>query len=404
MQANAINATYEASDEDNRTQIRRWALSVALIAAVCCIAILVRKPDQFFRGYLIACLSVWSVSVGAMVLRIVFQLTGGRWGAAGRVWLESAAAMMPIVAVLFIPLAFGLKFLYPWYDTQFFEGLEHVAHRQWYFQPWFFLLRSVIYFSLWIAINFLLLGLPWRRNLNQSKLGGQGIAGVCALLMLVSITWAGNDWIMSINPMFTSSLFGALVGIGALLSAMAFTVAASSFLQLPRKSLIATEVKADLANLLLTMVMLWTYFNFSQFIIFWSGDLPFEAEYYIQRTTGGWLYIAWILIFGGFAIPFLSLFSAKLKRSGRPLGYLALWILLIRIFELDLLILPYYSPGHFHLNLAAFFAPIATIGIWLAGITLVLPGPIGWLDESKLRTGIADDGDNADVGRVEVSQ
>src|SRR5207245_8341827 len=140
----------------------------------------------------------------------------------------------------------------------------------------------------------------------------------------------GIDWVMSLEPDWSCTVFGALVAAGHLVAALAFAIAVASWL--PTTRLLAelgSPVKEepdswnDLGNLLLAFVMVWTYLAFSQFLIIWSGNLPEEIEWYQHRSAGGWEWIAWLLIVCNFALPFLALLMRDIKRRPERLGIIA---------------------------------------------------------------------------------
>ncbi len=157
--------------------------------------------------------------------------------------------------------------------------------------------------------------------------GGQAVAGLGLIAILLTVTWAGIDWVMSFDPFFTSTLFGAMIGIGAMLAAMSATVAAVCFWQPLHGAATDDKTIGDLSNLLLAFLMLWAYFSFAHFLIMWSGDLPIEASFYLARTAGIWGWIAPLLSIGGFVVPFLCLLSHDFKRSPRKVGTLAMCLL-----------------------------------------------------------------------------
>lgn len=328
----------------------------------------VTDPETFFPGYLVAVIWVWSLSLGGLALALMFHLTGGRWGEAGRPWFDVAARSMPLVALLFLPLAFGLHHIYPWTQHNFFVGMDRVEHRRWYYTVDFFLLRSAVYFAVWIVLGLWIAGLPGSRFRGRRVAGGQGAAGLGAVALLLTVTWAAIDWLMSLSPLFTSTLFGGLIGGGAMLSGMAFVVLGVAWGPGATAIQQGQDLKplADLSNLLLAMLMLWAYFSFSQMLLMWSGNLPEEAKWYLERSTGGWQALPIVLAVGGFAVPMAALISSRFKRSPEWLGLLAIWLILVRWVEVDWFILPHFSPHKFAWNWCAVVMPIATGGLWLA--------------------------------------
>lgn len=354
----------------DRRRLIAAAAAAGVAAAVAGAIAWVTDPRTFFAGYLVAAVWVWSLAFGGLCLALLFHLTGGRWGEVGRPWFDVAARSMPLVMLMFVPLAFGLHHLYPWTDPEFFAGMESVEHRQWYYTSDFFLIRSAVYFAVWIVLGVWVAGLPGHRHRPRPVAGGQAAAGLGAIALLLTVTWAAMDWLMSLDPLFYSALFGGLIGGGALLSGLAFVVAGVTWgpgaaaARIRRRE--DPKPLADLANLLLAMVMLWAYFSFSQLLLMWSANLPEEAKWYLARSTGGWQTLPILFTIGGFALPLAALMSSRLKRSPGPLGLLALWLIAIRWVELDWFVLPHFSPHDFSWNWCALVMPIATGGIWLA--------------------------------------
>ncbi|HRA87172.1 MAG TPA: hypothetical protein PK992_03860 [Planctomycetaceae bacterium] len=401
-----------ASDKSMLRSSRRSILWIVFVfAALLSLIIAVWRPRDFFPAWLAASMWPWSVCVGALALRLILVLTGGRWGVGSLPWLNGIVRLLPLTAVLFLPWAFGLHQLYSWTDPSAFAGLENVEHRQWYFQPWFVIARTVGYFALWSVLSVLATGLPRFRSPFSSDRhsksiaipGGQALAGLGLVALLVSVTWAAMDWVMSLDPYFMSTLFGALVGMGAMLCGLSMLVAlycssetvaevARTFgdsdvdAKPPKLSASsATEDAAlpDLANLLLAFVMLWAYLSFSQFLIMWSGDLPIEASFYEPRSHGLWYYVTLAVTLGGFAIPFCCLMSHDFKRSPRKVGTLAVCLLFVRIVELWWMIVPHSMEHATRFN----WALIPTAVLMICGWLLIAGG------QSRLKPSVRSEGD-----------
>lgn len=94
---------------------RPWFLALAgLAAAVLLLLWGLREPAPVLQGWLIA-FAFWSgVAIGGLVLLLIHALTGGRWGEAIAPVLEPAARTLPLFVLLVVPLALGLRHLYPW--------------------------------------------------------------------------------------------------------------------------------------------------------------------------------------------------------------------------------------------------------------------------------------------------
>lgn len=369
-----------ATHPDFAERSRKYLLAGTACALAFCVLAGIMAPTQFLMSWLTAILWPWSVSLGSLILLLIPVLTGGRWSEP--VWdrLALHARLMPLVALFFLPVLFGISQIYPWSEPDYFAGLDNVSHRQWLLQSGFFIGRTALYFAIWIVLVWLVAGSLFRPRRKQVSAegqilipGGQAAAGLGLIAILISVTWAAMDWIMSLDPFFTSTLFGALIGIGTLLTAMAAAIAGRVFWPIDDHSSLDPKVLNDLGNLLLAFVMLWAYFSLAQYLIMWSGDLPQEAAFYQRRITGIWSWITPILATGGFFIPLGCLLSRDFKRDPVKLGYLALFLLLVRLVELSWMVLP---GGHrtplvgFHWSLIP--ALVAVSGCYLLAMEAVI--------------------------------
>jgi hypothetical protein len=173
---------------------------------------------------------------------------------------------------------------------------------------------------------------------------------------------------MSLNPEWSSTIYGLIYVAAWALSALAFTIAAMSVLanQEPMTHIVRHSHFQDLGKLLLALVMLWAYFAFSQFLIIWSGNIPEEIHWYLPRTRGAWGAVALIVIILHFALPFLMLLSRQTKRDPHKLVVIAGIVLIMRLVDVCWMIEPEFGHGSFHVNWMDFIAPIGIGGIWLA--------------------------------------
>jgi hypothetical protein len=317
-------------------------------------------PESVARAWLPAFLFAWGLSIGCLGLGLLYRVTGGRWGSAGAPFFEAGLRLVPVTALLFIPVGLGIHEIYPWSQRDFFAGYEGVAHRQQFLQADWFLIRAVTYFVIWSVM-----ALAAARN--------WGGAGFSLMVFVFSVSFALLDWVMSLDPWFASSMLGVLVGMGCVMAALAFVcIGVASFTRYTEPDPGDGETGkpqatlTDLGSLLLASVMLWAYMEFGQFLIIWSGNLPEEAAWYVRRSTGGWEIVAWLLAIAGFWLPFSALLLRQLKRDPRRLALVALCVLVTHYIALCWTTLPEYSPGKLALNPFAFVTPIAAAGLWFA--------------------------------------
>ncbi len=348
-------------------------------AALCGIG-LVMNPAQFVRSFLPAYMWMLSVALGSLGLAMVHQVSGGAWGVVIRRILGAASRTLPLLTILFIPIALGLHALYPWADAAHVAGDPILQWKQPYLNVPFFLARAAIYFIAWNAIAFFLNKWSVEQDTTGDPSASRRMQLVSAGGLLaygLTITFASFDWLMSLEPHWFSTIYGVLIMGGQALSAMAFSIIVLAWLvrRAPFNELITANHFHDLGNLMMGFTMLWTYFGFSQYLIIWAANIPEETEWYIHRTAAGWQFIALVLVIFHFAVPFLVLLHRAIKRNAALVSRVAALILVMRFFDLYWLSAPAFAHGggpHVHwLDVAL---PISLALIWLGYFVYQLRG------------------------------
>src|SRR6059058_3120242 len=150
------------------------------------------------------------------------------------------------------------------------------------------------------------------------------------------MTFASIDWAMSISPHWASTIYGFLFVAGQLISSMSLMIAVIVLLArtAPFSQVVQSRHLHDLGKLLLAFVMLWAYFDFSQLLIIWSGNLPEEISFYRTRLYGEWGVVAVIVVVFHFFVPFFLLLSQDLKRRAQILSKIAVWLIVMRLVDL----------------------------------------------------------------------
>ncbi len=314
-------------------------VSVAMVLAYVVGAAL--RPDDFARSYLVGYLFWLEISLGCLALALLHRLTGGRWGLAIGTPLRSGANTILPMAALFIPIALASRALFSWADPKSTDPL--LLHQASYLNLPAFLARAVAYFAVWFALG-----------------AGRIPAAPGLLLWALAASFAGTDWVQSLDHHWVSTIFGMQFFVGHALGATAFAV----FLTCRRTGTHARTLN-DLGNILLVFTLLWSYLTFSQFLIMWEGNLPEEVAWYVQRSHGQWLVLACLMAIFQFAIPFFLLLFRRIKTDRRLLGALAGAILLARWLELCWTIGPgvHVNPGLTPMDL---LSPLAIGAVWLA--------------------------------------
>ena len=317
------------------------------------------------HSYLFAWLFVLGISLGSLANLMVQSLTGGRWVEPVRpAWLAASRAL-PLIALLFIPVAVGVRAIYPWTD----------AGGRWLNVP-FFLARSIAYLVIWCVLAWGYLRAD-RATIDVAAGGGPGArAWSCAGLIVYGFTvsLAAFDWIASLTPNWYSSGFGLVVATGQMLSGAAFGVAVAAHdrgqttVTIRNESVVSHDDSGlspvvrrdfhDLGNLLLMYVLTWAYLAFTQFLVIWAENIPKEIHWYVRRLETGWVSLAWIVVSLHFALPFLILLSRAAKRSPVFMGALAAALLVVHMLQVYWMVIPSVRPDSFSV---AWSDPVALI-------------------------------------------
>jgi hypothetical protein len=350
-------------------RLQTVALGMAAVGGVLCLLGFMGNQKAFFHSYLFAYMFWAGVTFGSVGLLMLHHTVGGGWGFVIRRFLEAGSRLLPLVAVLFIPVVIGMmKFdLYEWTHP---EGDVILQAKQGYLNVPFFLARTVIYFVVFglfaAALNRLGNTQDERSDLNISnKLNMIGAGGMLAYMIFM--TFVSVDWVMSLTPHWFSSIFGLFTVASQALSTFALMLVLLKFLaaDTPLLRALPTEFFRDLGNLTLATVMLWAYMAFSQYLITFSGNTVEEAPWYVAHNRNGWLYISATLIAFHFALPFWVLLTgSKIKRDPKKLGWVALFIVVMRFVDLFWIIAPSFRPS-ISFSFADFGAPLFIGGIWL---------------------------------------
>ena len=351
--------------------IQQRSLIVGVIFAGMSIIGAIIKPDEFFPAYLLGFMAWLGVTLGCMAILMLQYMTGGAWGMVIRRLLEAGTRTLPLLVLLFIPILFGLPKLYVWARPAEIAGdkhLQEITHAYLNFSG--FLVRAIIYFTTWGVLVYFLnrwsaeQDNPLNPDISRrfSVLSGPGL-----VLYGFSMSFAAIDWVMSLSPHWISTIYPLIFLAGQVLSALGFVVAIETILfrYKPVSELLKPEHVHDHGKLILTFVMLWAYFSFSQWLIIWAGNLPEEISWFVRRLNGWWGLVGLFLAAFHFAVPFVLLLSRQFKRNVRTLVWLAVWLMFMRLVDLFWMIEPTFHP-QLHVTVWDIVVPIGIGGLWLA--------------------------------------
>jgi hypothetical protein len=329
----------------------------------------VLSPGDFFRSYLMGYLFWLGLTLGSMAILMLQYLTAGAWGIMTRRTLESASRTLPLCVLLFIPIAVGIPRLYDWAHSDLVANEYVLRHRHIYMNPSMFIARAVVYFAIWGTFAYFLN--KWSAEQDEkggletrlAKLSAPGL-----LIYVFTISFATIDWAESLENNWFSTIWGFLFVAREGLASFAFVIIAMALLSRrePLSKLFKPAHLHDLGKLLLVFVMLWAYFEFSQLVVIWSGNLTDEIPWYLHRFSTSWGWLGVLLIVFEFIVPFLLLLSRPLKRNVTALCGVVGLIILMRWVDLMWIVMPEYYQRGFRITWMNFCVPLSIGCLWIA--------------------------------------
>lgn len=340
--------------------IRHVSILAATVGVLGCIAGLLIDPRTMAASYLAAWTAASAVPIGAVAVLMIAYLVRAGWTVDLNPLLSRAALTIPVFAVLFIPVLIGMGAIYPWAGDAPLSPFQSG-----YLTPWFFALRAVIYFSVLTVLAI------WTARAYGDDAAMKRTASVGLIVWALVSSFAGIDWMESVEPSFHSSIYGLLKIAFDLLAGFGFAIVALMLTHRVRRM-----SNSAYAGTLLSALLLWAYLHAMQYIIVWSGNIPDEVLWYLKRLAGGWGVALWALFIGQFIVPFFVLLSERARSSTTMLLWLGGVTLACRYLEAIVLILPPLQPSAW----ALLDLPAAALLIAGAAI-LVLQNAGRWLPE-----------------------
>jgi hypothetical protein len=346
------------------------ALIIGLIGLVGSVAGFLMDRPEFFRAWLAPFIFWFLIAAGALAILMLQYVTGGEWGVLIRRPLGAAARTIPLFLLFGLPIAFGLPHIFSWANHDVVAHDLLLQKKQLWLNPTGWVVRALIYFALWalwawririLSLDFAKTRSPYT-ELSRRKWSAAGL-----LMIVLTLTFASVDWVMSLEPKWYSSMFGISFTVGAGLSAYAFVTLFLTLLSgtTAMKDILKPGHFRDLGNLMLAFTMLWAYTNYSQFLLVWYGNIKEETPYYLKRMHGTWGWIAAALILFHFFLPFFMLLMRDIKDRPRTIMVVTIIILLMRFVDIYWLVAPAHYGEQFHLSWITLFAFLAIGGLWL---------------------------------------
>lgn len=381
-----------------------WMLLLGLLAVLCLGAtaaypFLAPEAGREFAirhaltSYHVGFLSALSIMLGALAFTLIMNLTKAGWSVTVRRQAENIAALIPLGALMALPVMLGASYLFKWFDPVLAES-DHVLHAKvGYLNPTFFYCRVAFYFIIWCYLALRLYGY----SRTQDRTGDRWLSNKAGLtsawgILAFSLTtaFAGIDLIMTIDYHWFSTMFGVYFFAGSILAAVAVLILVMSMIRGTGRlrGLFTAEHSHDMGKLLFAFMVFWAYIGFSQYFLYWYANIPEETGWWLIRGGGylknAWTPVFWTLIIGHFLAPFPFLLSRGLKQSRILLSLVAGWLLLMQVVDFFMLVRPALYPDTYKQGTLDVQLASSTIGFdWvdatgILGPLLLLAAAIVW--------------------------
>jgi hypothetical protein len=371
-------------------QRRALVVGLAFSAIAAGLAVADQSIDHALRAWLLGLMLTFGFAVGGLALLMLQYCTGGKWGLLLRRPLEAMSRTLPLIFVYWILVALSLKKLYLWaavgdgcsaLQTGWInEAQAHaIAFKRPMLNPAAFIGVSLLCFAIWGFYTWRLNALGLKRDAEPSATTPawikrmENISGPGLVVYALTMTAAAIYWVMSLDPAWYSSVYGLLFLVGQIYGVLALAIIAAVSLSRgePFKTILRTSEQHDLGKLAFAFVMLYVYLAFAQFLIIWSGNLPDEIPWYLDRIRGHWDAIAALDFIFSWLIPFTLLLSRELKRNKRRLVRVCQLMVFARALDLFWLIEPNFKDAarnlHFSWGILEYAAvPEAMTAFWVA--------------------------------------
>ena len=306
---------------------------------------LFQGPERAWLDLLLVSYYLLCLGLGGLVFVALQYVTGAGWSVALRRVPEAMAAVVPVAALGLGAVFLARPSLYPWAGAVTGEGGAVNPLRQAWFNPPFFLARAAFYLACWIVLGLALV----RTSRRQDRDGDpartrRNVRVSAAFLVVFAVTFwlASQDWLMSLDPEWYSTIFAVYQFGGVLLGGLAGMILLAVCLRWlgPFRNVLTAAHLHDLGKLLFGFSTFWMYLWFCQYLLIWYVNNPEEAVWFARRLHGDWAPLFVLNIVLGWGIPFVVLLPRATKQRAGVLAAVSLVVLAGRWLDLYLEILP----------------------------------------------------------------
>jgi len=343
---------------------RLMVIALTIVGAITAVVGAASSPERLWASWLLVSYYTLGVGLAGLCFVAIHYTTGASWSVAVRRVAESLAATLLLGIVLLAVVFFARPQLYPWMNSSSLSSPADtaLAFKQFWLSRPFFLARAAVYAFVWTLFALAIRRCSRRQDLDGDPRWTRANVRLSAAFLVffgVTFTLASVDWVMSLEPLWFSTIFGVYNFAGLFQSGLAVLILAALWLKWrgPLRNVLNDEHLHDLGKLLFAFSVFWVYIWFSQYMLIWYTNIPEETTYFLRRLHGYWQPLFLANVAFNWLIPFLMLLRRDAKRRSATLGLAAAAVLVGRWLDLYLMIFP------------SVVGEVPRIGAWEIGLT-----------------------------------
>ena len=337
---------------EEKGKIGRIALAIGVIGLVLSFIGFLRNSEQFYFSYLTAFVFWVTVGLGGLFFTMLHHISGAKWSTVLIRISQAAMSVLPMMIIFFIPIYFGIEALFSWSDPEVVAASPILQGKAGYLDANFFTIRTVLYFVVWGVLAFFINKYSQQQDNGIDTTKKLKIVSAPGMfLFALTISFASFDWLMSLDPHWFSTIFGAYIFGGSFVIILAFLIIVAYYLN--KNNVLGNEINSahysDLGKLFFGFIVFWAYLGGAQYFFIWYANIPEETVWFLDRWKDSWKTVSLLLMFGHFLVPFVSLIFFNTKRNRKILIFFALWMFVFHYIDLYWLIAPalHHESAHF---------------------------------------------------------
>lgn len=348
---------------------------IAVVALVLCVVGAFVNPHQFSYSWLFAFAFFFTLCAGCFFWTIVHYATDAEWTVVVRRQLENIAVLLAVLALFFVPILLLRHHLYAWMGIP--PGHEaNLDSKRAYLNFGFFLIRAIVFFGFFIVASQLLRRFSVRQDKDgnpQFTIWLRRVSFASLPLFALSLTFGAYDWMLSLNYLWFSTMFGVYIFAGAAGASMSLLVLVITALRQAGylKGVVTVEHYHIMGKWMLAFCVFWAYIGFGQYMLIWYANIPEETQFFLTRNTQSWWALSMLLVIGRFFVPFAILLLRSIKKHPHQLCWLAGWMVCMQLLDIYLIVLPALHGTGVHVSIWDLLSLVA-IGATLAFVFLRL--------------------------------